>query len=133
MSNEFKVGQRWLMRNGDVAIIETIDRTKEFPVVYSYRWDDGRERRTARLDGRYSDRQESQFDLVELLDKSANPQPQLELSDYLRMSRDDLVSQAQRFIEIADSVATKRNWESVVKLKMLKAMLQQVIEHEGTL
>jgi hypothetical protein len=133
MNKEFRAGQRWLMRNREVAIIETIDPTMEFPVLYSYRWDDGRERRTARLDGRYSDRQESQFDLVELLDKSANPQPELSLDDYLRISRDDLVSQTLRLIEIADSVAQKRSWESVVKLKMLKMMLQQVIEHEGTL
>ena len=58
---------------------------------------------------------------------------QQELDEYLRISRDDLFSQALRLIEIADDTAQKRNWESVVKLKMLTAMLQQVIEHEGTL
>jgi hypothetical protein len=129
MSKEFKVGQRWLMRNGQVATIETIDPSEAYPVSFSF----SGQTRSVGLDGMwYSEKQKTNYDLMEPLDKS---QPQLELSldDYLRISRDDLVSQTLRLIEIADKTAEKRNWESVVKLKMLKAMLQQVIEHEGTL
>jgi hypothetical protein len=132
MNKEFKPGQRWRMRDGDIATIESVDRSMEYPVLYSYRHGDGRDRRTARLDGRYSDREECRFDLIEQCD-TQTPAPEQPLGAFLQAARNDLVEQALRFAEIADSVASNRNWESVVKLKMLTAMLQQVIEQEGTL
>ena len=131
MNKEFKPGQRWLMRSGEVATIEEVNAANNYPVLYSFSSACGLQTRTARMDGRHSDKHETQVDLMRPCDTCEAPEQPL--GAFLQAARNDLVEQALRFAEIADSVAAKRNWESVVKLKLLTAMLQQVIEQEGTL
>jgi hypothetical protein len=119
------------MRSGQVATIEEVNLARNYPVLYSFPSACGKQTRTARMNGRHSDKHETQVDLMRPCDPCEAPEQPLDA--FLQAARNDLVEQALRFAEIADGVASNRNWESVVKLKMLTAMLQQVIEHEGTL
>ena len=133
-AKEFKAGQRWVMRNGEVATIEEVNAANNYPVLYTFLpLGYGLQTRTAKMNGRHSDKHESQVDLMWPFGEKHQPAPEQPLDAFLQAARNDLVEQALRFAEIADSVASNHSWESVVKLKMLTAMLQQVIEHEGTL